>query len=273
MSINLYGGAGLNLNSGTLFSDKILEKENIIILVTGTNTKPYDSNWKECEKTWIPELRKLGYNIRIAIGNPKLKDYYAIKDNIIYFRADDSKLGLYDKSIRIPIIWILAETPYQYYIRIDSDSFVEPKRFDEMLRQNLTEVPNLNYMGCCHPYNGWNPHHRYRLFSCMEQHIASGCAYMVSRKAMITALEHMRITNEDDLKIDDWVLGRAMWENRIELLHDSRILFESKYKQLTDDPFDVGMPDIGDPNSHLAIQHYMNGHMEEAMVSLGYRNK
>ena len=117
MSINLYGGAGLNLNSGTLFSDKILEKNNIIILVTGTNTKPYDSNWKECENTWIPELRKLGYDVKVAIGNLKLKDYYTIKDNIIYFRADDSKLGLYDKSIRIPIIWILAETNYQYFTR------------------------------------------------------------------------------------------------------------------------------------------------------------
>jgi hypothetical protein len=31
------------------------------------------------------------------------------------------------------------------------------------------------------------------------------------------------------------------------------------------------LPDIADPNSHLAIQHYLNGHMEEAMISLGYR--
>jgi hypothetical protein len=273
MSISLKSGIELNLNSGVVFSDRDISKNKIIILVTGTTNKPYDKNWKECERTWIPELRKMGYDVKVAIGNPKLKDYYSIKDNIIYFRADDSKFGLYDKSIKMPIIWILAETNYQYYIRIDSDSFVEPKRFDEMIRQNLTEVRGLDYMGCCHPNHGWNPHHRYRLFLCKNEHIASGCAYMVSRKAMVTALGHMRITNPDDLKIDDWVLGRAMWENKIPLLHDNRIIFESKYKQLTDDPFGVGMPDISEPNSHLAIQHYMNGHMEEAMVRLGYRNK
>jgi hypothetical protein len=62
-----------------------------------------------------------------------------------------------------------------------------------------------------------------------------------------------------------------MWENGIPLLHDSRILFESKYKPLADDPYNIGLPDIEHPNSHLALQHYMNGHMEEAMISLGYR--
>jgi hypothetical protein len=270
MSIDLNSGVALNLNSGAVFSNDI-DKSKIIILVTGTTNKPYDKNWKECERTWIPELRKLGYEVKVAIGNPKLKDYYSIKENIIYFRADDSKFGLYDKSIRIPIIWILAETNYQYYIRIDSDSFVEPKRFDEMIRQNLTEVRDLDYMGCCHPSHGFNPHHQYRLFICQEGTIASGCVYMVSKRAMITALEHMRITNENDLKIDDWVLGRAMWENGIKLLHDSKMLFESKHKPLAADPYNIGLPDISEPTSHLAIQHYMNGHMDEAMVRLGYK--
>ena len=74
-----------------------------------------------------------------------------------------------------------------------------------------------------------------------------------------------------DPEIDDWVLGRAMWENEIPLFHDGRIYFESKYNEIVLDESGVGMPDIADPNSHLAIQHYMNGHMEEAMVSLGYR--
>jgi hypothetical protein len=271
MSINLNSGIELNLNSGAIFSDGTIDKNKIIILVTGTTNKPYDKNWKECERTWIPELRKLGYEVKVAIGNAKLKDYYSIKENIIYFRADDSKFGLYDKSIRIPIIWILAETDYQYYIRIDSDSFVEPKKFDEMIRQNLTEVKDLHYMGCCHPNDGWNPHHTTRRFVCDNGYIASGCMYMVSKRAMIAALEHMTITNPNDLKIDDWVLGRAMWENGIPLLHDSRILFESKYKPLADDPYNIGLPDIEHPNSHLALQHYMNGHMEEAMISLGYR--
>jgi hypothetical protein len=62
-----------------------------------------------------------------------------------------------------------------------------------------------------------------------------------------------------------------MWEAGIQLLHDSRILFESKHKPLAADPFNIGLPDIENPQSHLALQHYMNGHMDEAMITLGYK--
>jgi hypothetical protein len=41
---------------------------------------------------------------------------------------------------------------------------------------------------------------------------------------------------------------------------------------LAADPYNIGVPDISKKTSHLAIQHYMNGHMEEAMINLGYRN-
>ena len=43
------------------------------------------------------------------------------------------------------------------------------------------------------------------------------------------------------------------------------------YKPLADDPYNVALPDINNPQSHLALQHYMNGYMEEAMIRLGYR--
>jgi hypothetical protein len=95
---------------------------------------------------------------------------------------------------------------------------------------------------------------------------------MVSRPAMKVAQQKMRIDEDIDYEIDDWVLGRAMWENQVPLTHDSRIIFESKHNPLADDPYNIGLPYIADPNSHLAIQHYMNGYMEEAMISLGYRN-
>ena len=248
-----------------------MDRSKIIILVTGTTIQPYDSNWKECEATWIPELRKLGYDVMVAIGNSDLETEWKIDGDMIWFKAEDTKRGLYDKSIRLPIKWILKETNYEYYFRVDSDSFVEPCRFDIMMRQNLTDFPNVDYMGCCHPTDHWNPHSSIRLFVCKPKYIASGCGYMVSRKAMEIALNNMRIVDEVDYQIDDWVLGRAMWENNIPVLHDTRILFESKYKELSVDERGIPLPDISQFNSHLAIQHYMNGHMEEAMVSLGYR--
>ena len=111
----------------------MLDKSKLIILVTGTNIKPYDKNWKECERTWIPELRKLGFNVMVAIGIPTISNYYLIDGDKIYFKAEDTKDGLVDKSIKLPIKWILNETKYEYYFRIDSDSFVAPLRFKKML--------------------------------------------------------------------------------------------------------------------------------------------
>jgi hypothetical protein len=251
----------------------MFDVSNIIILVTGTTIEPYAENWRECERTWIPELRKIGYKVMIALGNPDLETYYKIEGDTIWFKAEDTKEGLYDKSIRLPIKWILEETNYQYYFRIDSDSFVAPKRFHLMVKQNLTEVPTIDYMGCIHPYDGFNPHEMFRFWKCYEGYMASGCGYMISRNAMKIAQQYMRIDDVRDYTFDDWVLGRAMWENKIYVFHDSRILFESKYKQLLNDSNNIGTPDITEPESHLAIQHYMNGYMEEAMVKLGYRNK
>jgi hypothetical protein len=151
-----------------------LDKSKLIILVTGTTIEPWDQNWKECETTWIPELRKLGYNVMIAIGNPDLDTDYSINGNIITFKADDTKTGLFDKSIRLPIKWILHNTDYEYYFRIDSDSFVAPIRFDRMMIENFYEIPNLHYMGCSHPANFINPHLHKRFFVCKEGTIASG---------------------------------------------------------------------------------------------------
>jgi hypothetical protein len=141
-----------------------------------------------------------------------------------------------------------------------------------MLDENFKEKSDIDYMGCCHPVNYWNPNKPTKFTVLRERYFASGCGYLISKKAMKVALEKMRMVEDVDPEIDDWVLGRAMWENEIPLFHDGRIYFESKYNEIVLDESGVGMPDIGDPNSHLAIQHYMNGHMEEAMVSLGYRN-
>jgi hypothetical protein len=248
-----------------------LDKSKLIILVTGTTIEPWDQNWKECENTWIPELRNLGYNVMVAIGNPDLDTDYCVSNNIIYFKADDTKRGLFDKSIRLPIKWILQQTEYEYYFRIDSDSFVAPKRFDRMMIENFSEIEHLHYMGCSHPANFINPHLNKKFLICKEGTIASGCGYLVSKEAMVVADNTMRIDEQVDYEIDDWVLGRAMWEAGIHVLHDSRILFESQYNRLAADPDNIGLPDIADPESHLALQHYMNGHMEEAMISLGYR--
>lgn len=247
----------------------MFDKSKLIILVTGTNIEPYDKNWKESEKTWIPELRKLGYNIKISIGVPSLSNYYLLDNDKIYFKTYDTKDGLVDKSIKLPIKWILAETKYQYYMRIDSDSFVAPLRFEKMLNENFIKYGDVDYMGCSIPVDMWwdKPPMRFHI---MKKGIyASGAAYFLSKKAMILADRDMRIDDDKELQWDDLVLGRAMWENNIPLLHDGRILLHSKYYMGFQYPNNE-VPDISIPNSYLAIQHYMNGHMDEAKNKLGF---
>ena len=252
--------------------------KKVVIMVTGSHNNP--DNHKECEATWIPKLRELGFQVIVALGNMEveeygqltlndLENYYEfINKNTIQFRTFDSKVGLFDKSIKLPAQWIFDETEYEYYFRIDSDSFVHPERFKQMLEDNFKDYPDVDYMGCCHPWLAWNPHKSQRKIICRVGHIASGAGYMVSRKAMKIALDKMRVLQPFEFEADDWVLGRAMWENRIPMLHDSRIYFESKHKKLVRDWNGYGVPDISDSDSHLAIQHYMNGHMKETMKKL-----
>jgi hypothetical protein len=178
-----------------------MDRNKIVILVTGTTIEPYANNWRECVSTWIPELRKFGYTVMVAIGNPELESWYKVEGDFIYFKTDDTKRGLFDKSIKMPSKWVLEETNYEYYFRIDSDSFVHPQRFDDMVMTNLKYIPDVNYMGCCHPTDHLDLHKFEQFLVCKEKHIASGCGYMVSRKAMQIAFDKMRIDEDVDYEI------------------------------------------------------------------------
>ena len=90
-------------------------------MVTGSHNEP--SNQKECEKTWIPLLRNMGFRVIVALGDTECDDeiltfddfnnYYKFIDkDTIQFRTFDSKMGLFDKSIKLPAKWILNETDY-----------------------------------------------------------------------------------------------------------------------------------------------------------------
>lgn len=251
-------------------NDVDIDRSKIIILVTGSMNSPWDSNWKECASTWIPLVRKLGYNVKIAIGDPSIPDLFLDEGDIIRFKASDSKSGLVDKSVTLPIRWILENTGYDYYFRIDSDSFVHPIRFDSLMRKNLIEF-SPDYMGTCLPYPGFDSN--CPLTTWIEnadnfKHFASGAAYLLSRKVMPDILKSIRIDNDWELECDDYVLGRAMHENGIQLLHDSSIHLESKWNIALANPYGAKIPEIGEKDSHLAIQHYQNGHMVEIMLEL-----
>lgn len=246
----------------------MIDRSKIIILVTGTIKDPWDKNWKECSSTWIPLLRQLGYCIKVVLGDLEV-DNFSDDGDIIRFHACDSKRGLVDKSVVYPMRWILEHTDYEYYMRIDSDSFVHPNRFDAMMEKNILEF-TPDYMGSCIPYPGLNPNIPFTSLMNNTDKLcfASGTAYMISRKVMPKILDKIRVDEDWQYECDDWVLGRAMSENGIKLLHDSSIYIESKWNQIIMNPYELKMPSIEEKDSHLAIQHYQNGHMAEIMLKL-----
>lgn len=246
-----------------------MDRSKIIILVTGTDNKPWDKNWKECAATWIPLVRQLGYHIKVAIGDPSVEGFLD-EGETIRFRASDCKKGLVDKSLICPMKWILEETEYQYYIRVDSDTFVHPHRFDRMVSKNILEF-HPDYMGACVPVNGIDLSKPGTFWIEREagfSRFASGSAYMVSRRVMPEVIKRIRVENEQVLEWDDYVLGRAMHEMEIPLLHDSAISIESKWNIIVSNPHGLKVPAIEEKDSHLAAQHYQNGHMAEILLEL-----
>jgi hypothetical protein len=250
----------------------MINKSKIIILVTGTNTYPWNLNWKECESTWVPLLKQLGYSVKISFGDPNLEDYYSDDGDYIRFKTSDGKDGLLDKSIKLPIKWILEHTDYEYYFRIDSDSFVHPVRFNNMLINNIT-LYNPDYMGIGLPLPGLNITKHFTQYipeslNWEHHYFASGVAYMVSRKIMPLIFPDLISIEDWELECDDFVLGRAMKKNNIQLLNDTSICFETNERPLIGNTLGIPTPYIGDKDSFLSIQHYSNGLMHKILVDL-----
>ena len=250
-------------------------QKRVVIMVTGCTIKPYSNNLKECERTWMPLLRKMGYRVISVVGNPDithkktqwhLDNYFSfVNENTIKFETFDNKVGIFDKSVYLPAKWVLEETDYEYYFKIDSDSFVHPQRFHKMLLDNLYTKVYIDYMGCCTPWMGGNPNDSFKKFTKTKGNYAAGCGYMLSKEAMNIVRDKIRVEEPIHFQVEDWLVGRTLLPNGISLLHDSRICFESKFKRLIFDENGIGTPYIGNKNSHLAIQHYMNGHMDILM--------
>ena len=66
----------------------------------------------------------------------------------------------------------------------------------------------------------------------------------------------------------DLIAGRFLYKNGINLWHDNRIMFESKYKEIMTKVSDKVVPFVGDKDSFMTVQHYCNGHMFEIMKML-----
>jgi hypothetical protein len=243
-----------------------MDLSRVLISVVGTNKSPHHENWVECSKTWVPYLRKLGYKVVVLLADDKMYYDYSLRGDFFISKCDDAKEGLFYKKILNPIKWILENNDFDYYFTIDSDSFVHPIRFENMLYRNFYDYDKIDYMGTAIPYIGTNPNVWSRVVYLQYAH-ASGCAYMLSRKSMEIILEAYEKYQDSIFKTgcyEDCVVGDILQSNKISLLSDTKIYMESPFQQVIGNPNKNIVPYIGDESGrHLAIQHYVSGHMEE----------
>jgi hypothetical protein len=243
-----------------------MDLSRILISVVGTNNSPNHENWIECSKTWVPYLRKLGYKVVVLLSDNSIYYDYTLRGDFLLSKCDDGKGGLFFKKVLNPIKWILENNDFDYYFTVDSDSFVHPIRFERMLYRNFYDFKSIDYMGTVIPYQGTNPNIWSRIMHLNYSH-ASGCAYMLSRRSMEIILDTYEKKGESIFRAEcyeDCVVGRVLFENGVSLLSDTRIYMESPFHTVIGNPHKSVVPYIGnETGQHLAIQHYLSGHMEE----------
>jgi len=238
----------------------------ILISVVGTNKSPHHESWIECSKTWVPYLRKLGYKVVILLSDNNMYYEYTLRGDLFLSKCSDDKEGLFYKKVLNPIKWILENNDFDYYFTIDSDCFVHPTRFEQMLYRNFYDYKTIDYMGTIIPYDSRNPNVWSRILHYTYSH-ASGCAYMLSRKSMELIYDTYEEKKEEILNnncYEDCVVGNILHSNGVPLLSDSKIYMESPFNIILGNPENVPVPYIGNESgNHLAIQHYLSGQMEE----------
>ena len=126
-------------------------RNKFLITITGTLNSPWDANWKECIDTWGKELLAKGYNLKVVIGDELLPSEYQVEGNYLKVRCSDAKVGLVEKAL-ISNKWFLENTNCEYHVRVDSDTYVDPNRFDEWCKEIITQY-EVDYLGCVLPYS------------------------------------------------------------------------------------------------------------------------
>jgi len=241
------------------------DRSKILIGVPGTFNETHSKNWIECESTWIPKLREKGYNVKIILSDPEQSKNLDIKGNFFITKNSDLKDELYHKRWSHISEYVIGSDDYDFYFNIDSDCFVHPERFDDMMSSIVNFNEPVDYLGCCIPYRGWNTYKS--LFTKITDVYcyASGSAILLSKKSLSILKEKFDPAIHTELHFDDKVVGDIL-RGSVSFYHDSRILFFSKYDMAeVIYPSNEGPTFISDIDSQLAIQHYCNDHMREIM--------
>lgn len=255
--------------------------KNVLITVIGTWHSSSSQNWMECESTWVPKLREKGFEVLYLMSNPHLKNYYEKIGNFFFSSCRDGKEDHYHKNHLYISKYLLEETDYEYRLHVDSDSFIHPDRIIPFLEQFTSGEEKKDFVGCVHPYPGINSNiHNTFLVEDPNSFLSGGSGFLLSREVHTHLLNDFNpeeyknyIFNGEPLMTpthccDDVVAAKIIRNAGFETWHDSRFLFISPYRNTLHNPYNIPLNFIGNKDSFLAVQHYVNGHMQEIMNKL-----
>lgn len=262
-------------------SKKINEK--VLITITGTWAPSHAKNWMECEMTWVSYLRRMGFDVIYLMSNPHLDKPYERIGNFFFANCEDDLDSIYLKNHYYISQYVNNDTDYEYRFHTDSDTFIHPERFVALLEEYVNETPK-DWVGCMNPYDGLDPWLPIKReippgnWNGISFYASGGSGFLLSNRAMqilVDDLEYENYINKtnqapwfDKTWACDLIAGHFLYKNGINLWHDNRILFESKYHPVMLDPHNAGVPFVGDQDSFMTVQHYCNGHMCEIMEML-----
>lgn len=240
----------------------------ILLTITGTWSESHSVNWMECATTWVPLIKKQGIDVLFLMSNPHLDREYEIKGNFFFAKCPDTVKKIYWKNHYYISKYFLEETDYDYRFHTDSDTFIHPERFKQLLEDFTINNPK-DYMGCVLPYPGFNVNdNRSEEIKGEGFYASGGSGFLLSRKSHKYLVEDFNEEEYEHLGFCDKITGEILYNRGIKLWHDSRLLFESPWNRTIADPHNLGSPFIGDKDSFLAVQHYCNGYMYELKQKL-----
>jgi hypothetical protein len=92
-----------------------------------------------CRDTWIPDLKNIGYETLIVIGNPSQKDKFVLTDDTLFVKCPDTYAALPVKTKMITEYFI-KNCDQKYMFKCDDDTYVRADTFDSYDKKDLEYI-------------------------------------------------------------------------------------------------------------------------------------
>ena len=251
--------------------------DKLVFGIRSCQVPPYPERAKECLDTWGKHAKDLGYTVKVLLGNPNLYSEYYDTQDTLWSRAIDwdpksrYKCELFEKTIFYPCKWFLNETDYEYFFITSDDSFINIDKFIPHLKKLIKDYKEVDYMGCCGPWQGWNaniPHIEYiskpHIEGSRPIYAHGGPGFLLSRKAAKIIIDNFDVSNYETTYWDDGITADILLNHQVPLLHNGYIFLESPFLSIIQYNDGTFPPYIGDSTgNYLIAQHCVSGKMKE----------